>query len=162
MFDISPLQEKLEPLTTSLKEQVQAELWNQNHRATETLINSIHVEVEAFAEGLAIVGYGEFYGQYVDRGRPPGARKVPIDALIEWIKVKGFEKDEKKIRSIAFAIQKKTFDEGNRIFREPKRYSNFIGNVLKRNEPDIKEFIEKNFTELVEDFVSSQLQNVTL
>ncbi len=162
MFDISPLEAKLEPLATKLKEELQAELWNQNHRATETLINSIHVEVEAFTEGIALVGYAEFYGKYVDRGRPPGAKRVPIDALIGWIKVKGFEKDEKKIRSMAFAIQKKTFDAGNRIFREPKRYSNFVGNVLKRNEPNIKELIEKNFAELIENYVSSQMTEMVL
>lgn len=157
MFDA--IESKFHPMAETLKNELKAELLSQQHRATGNLIDSIHVEVENFVDTISLVGYGQFYGPFVDRGRKPGVKKVPISALIEWIKAKGFETEEKKIRSMAFAVQRKTFDAGNRIFREPQ-YANFVNNVLARNKSKIRELIEKNFADVVFDYVRSQTKEV--
>lgn len=160
MFDAKQTENRFHPLAKRLEEQLKAELLSQQHKSTGRLIGSIHVEVENFIDEISIVGYAEFYGQFVDRGRKPGTKRVPIDALIEWIKVKGFESDERRIRQMAFAVQAKTFKDGNRIFRDQAKFGNFVGKVLQSNKSEIQSLIEKNFNQLVLDYVHSTSEAV--
>lgn len=61
----------------------------------------------------AIPGLGEIgiemntYGKFVQSGRFPGKKGVPIDALVAWIKDRGLRpKKGQTIRGMAFGIQK--------------------------------------------------------
>ena len=87
------------------------ELALQGHNATGTLINSITTNVLSAPNASILFGEFVYYGRFVDLGKT-GARRVPIDALIKWIKQKGFESVAKKIRGMAFAIQKTIFEKG--------------------------------------------------
>jgi len=53
------------------------------------------------------------YFQYVDTGRKPRARKVPIEALIKWIKRKNIvPSNGQSINNLAYAIQTAIFRTG--------------------------------------------------
>ena len=61
----------------------------------------------------AIPGIGEIgiemnsYGKFVQSGRFPGKKGVPVDALVAWIKDRGLRPDQgQTIRGMAFGIQK--------------------------------------------------------
>lgn len=47
------------------------------------------------------------YLEYVERGRPIGAPKVPVKALLEWAKRKGLPTDNKFIYAVRQSIYKK-------------------------------------------------------
>jgi hypothetical protein len=59
-----------------------------------------------------IEGKSLLYGRYVDSGRRAGIKRVPIDALIGWIRVKGIPLNGRKERDLAYAIQLKIWKNG--------------------------------------------------
>ena len=53
------------------------------------------------------------YFRYIDSGRKPKARKVPVEALIKWIKKKGITpRGGQSVNSLAFAIQQSIYKVG--------------------------------------------------
>jgi hypothetical protein len=68
----------------------------------------------------AVVLTANYYAEYVISGRRPGARKVPIDALLKWVKAKGIQAQSGKGRrggvmrdtQLAFAIQNAIYKRG--------------------------------------------------
>lgn len=46
------------------------------------------------------------YAEYVENGRRPHARKVPIEALVEWAKRKGIPSDNRTLYAIRESIYK--------------------------------------------------------
>ena len=89
-----------------------AELIEQGHKATGSLINSVENKVTQKVNEYNIEGWSLLYGKFVQLGRRRGTKRVPIKNLIDWIKVKGFETDAKKVRGLVFAIQKTIFEKG--------------------------------------------------
>jgi len=87
-------------------------LITQGHKATGGLIQSFASKVETITGGIGGVVTMNDYGIFVDSGRRAGGKKVPIDALIQWIVVKGISMPDKSTRSLAFAIQNAIFKEG--------------------------------------------------
>lgn len=79
--------------------------------ASRSLQNSIQVNTsESNGETVLSISMND-YGQWVQSGRLPGKKGVPIDAIIKWIKDrKLLGRDKKgrfiKTRSFAFGIQK--------------------------------------------------------
>tara|TARA_R110000824_G_scaffold195071_4_gene377736 strand:+ start:260 stop:736 length:477 start_codon:yes stop_codon:yes gene_type:complete len=88
------------------------ELIKQNHRATGKLISSLDYRIIKSVEGTDLIVEMNDYGEWVNKGRRKGAKKVPIPALVEWIKQKGIATNNKKVLGIAFAIQKTIQKEG--------------------------------------------------
>lgn len=88
------------------------ELQRQGHVVNGTLLNSIQGEIVKSTDAISLDGTFVYYGKFVDSGRRRGARKVPIQALENWIIAKGFESDAKKVRGMAFAIQQSIFKKG--------------------------------------------------
>jgi hypothetical protein len=80
--------------------------------------SALQQSVEGAPEGTdTIVISMNLYGQWVISGRKPGTKKVPIAALIAWIKRKGFRGRNKLGRfisdtSLAFAIQNAIYKNG--------------------------------------------------
>jgi len=73
-------------------------------------------------DALKFILLENFYGQYLDRGRNPGVKKVPIAALLGWIKAKKIKpKPGQSENSLAFAIQNSIFKRGiqGRLYRKP-------------------------------------------
>ena len=53
------------------------------------------------------------YFRYIDSGRKPKARKVPVEALIKWIKKKNITpRGNMSVNSLAFAIQNSIYKIG--------------------------------------------------
>jgi len=149
---------ELTGLAKFLEDEIKKELVRQKHVASSKLHDSVEVWVEKKVNEVSLTGYLEDYGKHVDTGRFPGGKKVPIDALEEWIETKGFETDEEKITSMAFAIQTTIFKEGiptNKArFLAPKR-TDFLSDVLQREaikiDNVINQTVEKVFTTVIDN-----------
>lgn len=68
-----------------------------------------------------------YYYHYVSTGRKRNVRKVPIKALIEYIKRKGITpRGGKTVNQLAFAIQQSIYKHGIR----PKNFEDKIANMV--------------------------------
>lgn len=140
-IDTIELETALGNIYEYLHEAMVAELVAQGHANTNKLIDSIHKEIIRSTDFIQLDGKFVFYGKFVDTGRAAGVKRVPISALEEWIKQKGFESDVKKIRGMAFAIQKTIFDKGISTPRSWKGEAtkDWMTKTLKANEERIKD-----------------------
>jgi hypothetical protein len=120
--------------------------------ASGKLKDSISVEVKKVNENETIIQVlSEQYAQWVQSGRLPGKKGVPIEALEKWIKSRGLQGRDKKgkfikRRSFAFAIQKN-------IKKFGIRPSNFLDVALEMiaNDPKIMELIgDEAYEELID------------
>lgn len=121
-----------------------------NKIAKGTLYNSVEARVTERKDNTVISIFMEDYFVWVQSGRLPGKKGVPIDAIEEWIKNRGLlGRDKKgrfiKRRSFAFAIQKN-------IKKFGIRPSNFLDRSLDKIENDqriIDELGEQGYEELI-------------
>lgn len=100
-----------------------------NKVASGKLRDSIQVQVVDNNNSPIIQVLAEEYSQWVQSGRLPGKKGVPIDAIEKWIKQRGLTGRDKKgkfikRRSFAFAIQ-------NNIKKFGIRPSNFLDVALE-------------------------------
>lgn len=136
------------------------ELIKQDHRATGKLISSLDYNVEDTLLSTDLVITMQDYGEYVNRGRKRGAAKVPIQALVEWIKQKGIETNNKKVLGMAFAIQKTIEKQGIPTANSRKRGKRveFVDDTIKRIQTEIERRItEATFKQvdvMVDNFVT--------
>ena len=91
-----------------------------NKIASGMLYDSIQgtVEVGTDGEPYAVLYYADYF-PYVNRGRKTQLTRVPLSALLNWIKIKGIRGRDKKGRfipnmSLAFGIQTNIFKYGIR------------------------------------------------
>jgi hypothetical protein len=112
-----------------------------NKVASGKLRDSISVVTKKSNDETVIQVISEEYAQWVQSGRPPGKKGIPISALEKWIKdrrLQGRDKKGKfiKRKSFAFAIQ-------NNIKKFGIRPSNFLDVALEMiaNDPKIMELI---------------------
>jgi len=108
-----------------------------NKVASGKLRDSISVQVKKVNDNETIIQVlSEQYAQWVQSGRLPGKKGVPISAIEEWIKSRGLQGRDKtgkfiKRRSFAFAIQ-------NNIKKFGIRPSNFLDVALETIAQDQK------------------------
>lgn len=81
-----------------------------NKVASGKLVNSIQVITKQSGNNSVIQVLAEDYLAFVQSGRLPGKRGVPLDKIEDWIKSRGLQGRDKKgrfikRRSFAFAIQ---------------------------------------------------------
>jgi hypothetical protein len=113
-----------------------------NKVASGKLRDSIKVVTKKVNEDETVIQViSEEYAQWVQSGRLPGKKGVPISALEQWIKERGLTGRDKrgrfiKRRSFAFAIQ-------NNIKKFGIRPSNFLDVALEMiaNDPKIMDLI---------------------
>ena len=105
-------EEKIKQLCEFLEDEMRGRLTKQGHIATGKLRDSIKTTVRKAAYGYVIEGKSDGYGRYVDTGRRPGGKRVPISALLSWIEVKGFDLKGKQAIDVAWAIQTKIYQNG--------------------------------------------------
>jgi hypothetical protein len=111
--------------------------------ASATLLNSITHEVRETLKGVEVVGEMAMYGKYVTEGRKVGAKGVPIQVLIDWIRLKKIESDLTRSRNIAFAMQKSIKERGIKPFP-------FIENAIRESIVRINDDVEEAFREKIE------------
>lgn len=122
------------------------ELLNQGHTASEALFNSIQSVIEHTLTGITISAQALYYAKFVNAGRKPGTKGVPIDVLIEWIRRKRLNMEGKRERSVAFAMQRSIRDKGIKPSRFiDKSIDKF--NKSKRLENNIERFMEESAEE---------------
>jgi hypothetical protein len=87
--------------------------------------------------------YGSDYLKYQFTGRRPGGFP-PIDAIINWIKVKGIAKDEseKGLKSFAFAIARKIAKKGTDIFQGKRSGLNIDDKILEYRKELVRNIID--------------------
>jgi hypothetical protein len=147
------LEEKLAPLMDYLETEIKGELERQGHIATGKLRDQIKV----YLTGNTIVGTaGEaFYAKYVDWGRRPGGKRVPIQALINWIEIKGLAHGNKAIQ-MAWAVQYAIWKNGVPTDKNEGKKM-FVTNVLERSREkifnDIKNAIGFYFNAEIENII---------
>lgn len=76
--------------------------------ASGDLYNSIQAYVELGPDGspIIVVEYLDYYN-YVNTGRRPNTKKVPVQSLLNWIKIRGIKTDRQfEINSLAHSINK--------------------------------------------------------
>lgn len=145
-----------------LRKEMIEEFVRQGHDVTGSLINSIEEKIiESTVFTRLDVEYN-FYGRFVDTGRKAGVKRVPIEALEEWIRLKGFESDAKKIRGIAFAIQKTIFEKG---ISQPQSWNgeNTKGwqtKVLERNTEKIESKVEKAIEDTFDLIITNIIREI--
>lgn len=113
-----------------------------NKVASGKLRNSIQVKVNKVNQDETVIQVlAEEYSKWVQSGRLPGKKGVPISAIENWIKSRNLQGRDKKgqfikRRSFAFAIQ-------NNIKKFGIRPSNFLDVALEMigNDPKIMELI---------------------
>ncbi len=112
-----------------------------NKVASGKLRDSISVNVVQKKDETIIQVLAEQYSQWVQSGRLPGKKGVPISAIEKWIKDRGLQGRDKsgrfiKRRSFAFAIQ-------NNIKKFGIRPSNFLDVALETigDDPRIMELL---------------------
>ncbi len=116
------------------------------------LRDSIQVNVKKVNENETVIQVlAEEYSKWVQSGRLPGKKGVPIDALEKWIKERGLTGRDKrgrfiKRRSFAFAIQ-------NNIKKFGIRPSNFLDVALEMIAQDEK-IMELIGDEAYEDLIN--------
>lgn len=154
------INDALRTIGSYIKDALIVELVLQGHNATGTLINSITTSVLSTPNASILFGEFVYYGRFVDTGRRAGARRVPIDALMKWIKQKGFESDAKKIKGMAFAIQKTIFEKGISTAQSWKGEAtkDFMTKTLKNLEPQITNDIEKAAEQSIELIIDNMIR----
>lgn len=139
------------------------ELELQGHRATGELIRSLRTDIYSRTNIIVAEGRMAHYGRYVDTERKKGSY-VPINALMRWIRVKGIEQDLKKVKSLAFAIQRKIFNVG---ISTPESWrgestKDFLTKTLKNVTPKVNEDISNAVTGMVDVQFSNMIQECKL
>ena len=147
--------EKLQQVADFIKREIQDELVAQGHEATGRLKESISVEVTQAFDLISIDGRFVYYGRYVDQGRRAGVKRVPIDALLEWIKIKRLSAPGKTPRSLAFAIQTAIYKRGIPTDGDSRK-KRFVSGTLERIEPDISVKIQ----EIVSGYLEFEFYNM--
>lgn len=121
-----------------------------NKVASGRLRDSIEVKVQKSGNDTVIQVLAEQYSQWVQSGRLPGKKGVPISAIEKWIKERGLTGRDKKGRfikrkSFAFAIQKN-------IKKFGIRPSNFLDVALEMiaDDPRIMDLIgDEGYDDLI-------------
>lgn len=126
----------LQPLAHYLRDCLRERLQKDNHNASKELSNSIKVVVRNTMQGFVIEGSSLYYGVYLEHGRKPGAKGIPLDALLEWIHVRNITIEGMKDKSIAFMFQQS-------IKRKGIAAVNWIQDTLDDCETRINEDITK-------------------
>lgn len=136
------LSKNLEPLCRFLEDEIKSELSSQGHKATGALSESIRVKVQDMATWAEVRGTGVHYAKYVDSGRRAGIKRVPLDALIGWIRAKGINLNGRKERDVAYAIQLAIFRNGIPTNKNTAK-TGFVTRTLDKNTGKIREMVNK-------------------
>jgi len=108
--------DKLNDLGRLLVEIFKAQIRAQNKVASGNLLDSVEYQVEIGGNFSAVKVFAADYFRYIVEGRkagyPSGGDGSFLRNLIEWVRVRGLESDDKAIRSAAYAIRESIFKNG--------------------------------------------------
>lgn len=142
-------------LAGDLKDWLINELERQGHTATNDLLNSIEVAINEIGNGFEITGEYLYYGRFVDTGRRAGTKKVPISALLDWIRVKKIDLRGNSEKSVAFAIQTAIFKKGIPTDGDKSKLRWMSGTLEAKEEE-----IDKRVREIAGTYVDTVFDNM--
>jgi len=121
-----------------------------NKVASGKLYNSVSAQIKKTNEGGAIQISMEQYGPFVQSGRAPGRKGVPISAIEKWIKSRGLKGRDKKgkyitNKSFAFAIRQNIIKFGIK----PANFIDIAVEDLMKNEEITKLLGDQAFEDLI-------------
>lgn len=152
---MSLLEQKLFQLATFLEAEIKRQLIDDEHRASGKLVDSIKNIVSQGADSFTIEGEMLIYGGAIISGRRAGTKRIPVDALIEYLNNLNFSSDVKRTRGVAFHIQKRIFEEGI-------EEDDFLDKVFDQNEQkiesDIFEATEQDLTIALNNLITQAQQ----
>jgi hypothetical protein len=124
-----------------LVDELRKELAEQGHNTKKmTLSDSIRYEIV----GNDLFFYARDYAKYVDSGRAKEVKRIPIDALAQWVELRGIASGESEIKSMAYAIQTAIYKEGSPTlgsmeFSKNGRRTDFVKFTFEENAKVITE-----------------------
>ena len=130
--------------------------------ASGQLYNSIKGSVTNTAQGpVAVLSYADYF-PYVNMGRQAGKKMVPIQPILEWIKIRGvrFRNEQGRFKkggnlSMAFAIQRNIFKFGikpaNIYDKGLGGLENMFADFPRNLPPDLRAAGEQFFKNVAED-----------
>lgn len=110
------------------------------------LINSFNTRVRPDFKVIQFIAND--YLEYVDRGRRSGVRKVPINALLDWIRRYNITAPNKTPNQLAFAIQTNIYKNG--IEPKPvldKMRNSMINTIADGMAEELEESIAEEFVQ---------------
>lgn len=148
-----------------------------NKYASGQLYNSINgsVEIGPNGEPIAVIEYADYFNN-VNFGRRAGVKRVPLSALIEWIKIRGLKGRDKKGRfmsttNLAWAIQTNIFKYGVRpaniydagISDLEQYFNDFPNNLppdLLAEGADIFEAVAEDINVFIEQTLTKEIETI--
>jgi hypothetical protein len=135
-----------------LKKSLIQEMRRTKSIATGDLIKSLNIEIEKTSDGAIISLASNDYITFIEKGRKRG-KYAPVKDLERWVRAKGIASDQKKVTSIAFAINNKIKKEGikprpileNAYNTGLPLYNRIINQVL---EQDLNKYLQQKLNEL--------------
>ena len=146
------------------KQQAVKNLVTQGHVASRELLEGIQVRIEMRTDSIVLIEDHPQHGLFLDAdpARRKGAKGVPISALEDWIRLKGFETDAKKVRGMAFAIQKTIIKEGSptKASKAMGKKSGWLTDALDVLADDFAQKIEDVLDEEINIIIDNVLRSV--
>ena len=144
------LRVKLEKIGNSLIEDFINEFIAQGHNNTGAFIDSMELQVNFESKGIELLILWEQYGSAVNKGRKAGTKKIPIQALVQWVQQRGIERNNRKALSVAFAIQKAIFVQGSPTrgafqYSSTGKRTGWVETVLEQKQKFIEQQLELVF-----------------
>jgi hypothetical protein len=143
-----------------------------NKVASGNLLNSLTYEVVDFQGQAALkITYADYF-KYVNLGRKPRVKRVPLDVLLEWISIKGIRGKTKSgrqmsNRSLAWAVQTNIFKYGIRPANIYDKTLDNIEDLFDNPPPDIAEeleylydAIEGDINNLINNMIEDELKSI--
>ena len=82
-------------------------------QASGKMVRSLRYKIASRVGFTQIDIFAVYYAKWVDVGRRKGAKRVPLKALLKWVRTRGITPDNGgSEKSLAFAIQTNIFKEG--------------------------------------------------
>ena len=148
-----------------------------NKYASGQLYNSLSgsIEIGPNGEPIALIQYQDYFNN-VNFGRRAGVKRVPLSALMQWIKVRGLKGRDKKGRfmsttNLAWAIQTNIFKYGVRptniydagISDLEQYFDDFPNNLppdLLAEGEDIFEAVAEDINAFIEQTLTKEIETI--
>lgn len=143
-----------------------------NKVASGNLLNSLTYSVEATTQGGVLkITYADYF-KNVNMGRRPRVKRVPLNVLLKWIKIKKIRGRDKRGRfikdlSLAWAVQTNIFKYGIRPTYIYDKTLDSIEDLFDNPPPEIEaelndlfDAIEGDINNLLENMVEEEFKNI--
>jgi hypothetical protein len=143
---------RIEFLITRYGERVIEDYVQQLKAQNYRIADKVKMRVDVDGTLYSVVATLPDYWKYIEGGRRPGLKMPPEKPIIQWMRDKGIQPRDRKIKekSLAFLIRRKIGMDG--IPEKP-----YLRNAIKANEPHIEQLVKMIKIEIVEG-LSSELK----